>query len=126
MDQSETTWLYGPMRNRFSTGRAAPFEEKLIQDNFTVKLDPDALPGWECRDNLFTMMEEIYEITERKMTPHERAAFKAAKMKELQSFFENDVWAFAEDADPTRSLKARFLLKRREGPAGPEAQRRVS
>ena len=38
------------------------------------------------------------------MTPDERAQFKAAKVKELQSFFDNQVWQF--------ETKARLIVSR--------------
>ena len=52
-------------------------------------------------------------LSERTMTPDERAQFKAAKVKELQSFFNNQVWTFetTKEAEPTRTLTSRMLLK---------------
>ena len=52
-------------------------------------------------------------LSERTMTPDERAQFKAAKVKELQSFFDNQVWTFetTKEAEPTRTLTSRMLLK---------------
>ena len=51
-------------------------------------------------------------VSERDLTVHERALFQAAKCKELQSFFEHDVWTFDTTANaiPERTLSARLLL----------------
>ena len=59
-------------------------------------------------------------LTERAMTPEERAQFKAAKVKELQSFFDNQVWAFetTKEAEPSRTLTSRMLLKWSKNPDG--------
>ena len=62
------------------------------------------------------------------MTPAERAQFKAAKVKELQSFFDNQVWTFeaTKEAEPTRTLTSRMLLKWSKNPDGtPHAKARL-
>ena len=53
-------------------------------------------------------------LTERTMTPDERAQFKAAKVKELKSFFENQVWTFESlrEAEPARTLTSRMFGRR--------------
>ena len=50
----------------------------------------------------------------------ERAQFKAAKVKELQSFFDNRVWQFetTREAEPARTLTSRTLLKWSKHPDG--------
>ncbi len=52
-------------------------------------------------------------LSERNMTLSERESFTQAKVKELKSFFENGVWEFstAAEADSTRTLSSRMLLK---------------
>ena len=73
--------------------------------------------GWTLVDGAFHFRVEdcnaITELSWRTMTPHDRSLFLVAKIKELKSFFDNGVWEFVNesDADPTRTLKARFLLK---------------
>ena len=67
-------------------------------------------------------------LTERHMTPDERAQFKAAKVKELQSFFDNQVWQFetTREAEPSRTLTSRMLLKWSKNPDGsPRAKARL-
>ena len=67
-------------------------------------------------------------LTERTMTPDERAQFKAAKVKELKSFFENQVWTFesVREAEPARTLTSRMLLKWSKNPDGtPRAKARL-
>ena len=52
-------------------------------------------------------------LSERTMTLHGRELFTQAKVKELKSFFEHGVWEFstAEEADASRTLSSRLLLK---------------
>ena len=67
-------------------------------------------------------------LTERHTTPDERAQFKAAKVKELQSFFDNQVWQFetTHEAEPSRTLTSRMLLKWSKNPDGsPRAKARL-
>ena len=62
------------------------------------------------------------------MTLHERELFMQAKVKELKSFFENGGWEFstAAEADPSRSLSSRLLLKWSKNPDGsPRAKARL-
>ena len=67
-------------------------------------------------------------VSERDLTVHERALFQAAKCKELQSFFEHDVWTFDTTANaiPERTLSARLLLTWSKNPDGsPRAKCRL-
>ena len=67
-------------------------------------------------------------LSERHMTLDERQAFQQAKMKELQSFFQNSVWEFSTtaEADPARTLSSRMLLKWSRNPDGsPRAKARL-
>ena len=50
-------------------------------------------------------------VNERFLGPQERALFKEAKVKELKSFFDHGVWAFQTEADESRTLTSRILLK---------------
>ena len=52
-------------------------------------------------------------VSERHLSLEQKLLFQAAKQKELQSFFENQVWEFdkASSADPARTMTARMLLK---------------
>jgi len=61
----------------------------------------------------FQKKDDKNDLSERKMTVHERALLKEAKMKELQSFFENGVWEFQTTAEATteRTLTSRMILK---------------
>ena len=49
-------------------------------------------------------------VDERRLDVDQRALFQAAKAKELQPFFQNDVWIFDTDANPSRTLSACMLL----------------
>ena len=54
------------------------------------------------------------QLNERQMTVADRLAFMEAKKKELESFFQNDVWEMILDDGSTphdRILKAHFILK---------------
>ena len=68
------------------------------------------------------------ELSERNMTLWEKEQFMAAKAKELKSFFEHGVWEFSteKEADPTRTLTSRMLLKWSRNPDGsPRAKARL-
>ena len=49
-------------------------------------------------------------VNERLLGPVERAMFKEAKVKELKSFFDHNVWVFetVREADPARTLTSRI------------------
>ena len=67
-------------------------------------------------------------LSEKKLSVHDRALFQEAKKKELQSFFENDVWQFqtVKEAVPERTLTSRMLLKWSKNPDGsPRAKARL-
>ena len=67
-------------------------------------------------------------INERYMSLADRKLFTEAKQKELESFFNNQVWHFApsSEADPQRVLKARFLLNWKKNADGsPRAKARL-
>ena len=134
MDQSETTWIprsYGAAQNAHSSGRVpglGPHTVPTTIDDIAIQSDDLQLPdGWryDVENNNF-VIEDVYNLSEKKMTPSERAQFMAAKRKELQSFFDNRAWKVATHKDPTRTLRARFLLRWREvDNAAPEAKARL-
>ena len=67
-------------------------------------------------------------VVERQLSANDRALFQEAKIKELRSFFEHNVWHFdsAENADPARTLTARMLLTWSKNPDGsPRAKARL-
>ena len=62
------------------------------------------------------------------MGPDDRAAFKEAKIKELRSFFEHQVWEFqtTKEADSAQTMTSRVLLKWSKNPDGsPRAKARL-
>jgi len=101
-EQSETAWFRRPDTTR---GQHV-IEDVLLSD---ITLEYPEFRDWKCRDETL-----VLELSERNMTVAERTQFAAAKRKELQQFFENNVWVYASEHDPTRTMKARFLLKWRE------------
>ena len=67
-------------------------------------------------------------VSERTLDLQQRELFQAAKVKELKSFFENGVWEFqsTREADPSRTLSSRMLLKWAKNPDGtPKAKARL-
>ena len=67
-------------------------------------------------------------ITEKYMTSSDRKAFYEAKRKELESFFQNNVWHFddSKNAEQSRVLRARFLLNWKKNSDGtPRAKARL-
>ncbi len=88
-------------------------------DEFTVD-GSDHLQDWLCAP------DAVFTLSERRMTVEEQAAFATAKQKELQSLFDNSVWSSTNEADPARTMKARFLQKWRTGEDGqPETKARL-
>ena len=62
------------------------------------------------------------------MSLEDRMAFREAKMKELQSFFDNSVWQFdqGQGVPEDRILKAKFILGWKKNPDGsPRAKARL-
>ena len=59
-------------------------------------------------------------VNERLLTPEERALFKEAKVKELKSFFENQVWEFqtTKEASTERTMSAKILTHWKKNPDG--------
>ena len=67
-------------------------------------------------------------VSERELSVHERDLFQAATCKELQSFYEHDVWTFDTTAKttPEHTLTARLLLTWSKNPDGsPRAKCRL-
>ena len=67
------------------------------------------------------------QLSEKNMNTADRLAFWEAKKKELESFFQNDVWEYDEssNATPGRILKGHFILKWSKWPSGlPRAKAR--
>ena len=68
------------------------------------------------------------QLSERTMSMADRVSFMEAKKKELDSFFQNDVWIYddAANAPKERILKAHFILKWSKWPNGePRAKARL-
>ena len=68
------------------------------------------------------------EVYERYMSVSDRQAFMKAKIKELDSFFKNEVWLYDHEnnADPSRALKAHFILTWKKNEDGtPRAKARL-
>jgi hypothetical protein len=70
------------------------------------EIDEFKVEGLEL-DGLLVREDDIFTISERKLAVDEEAAFAAAKKEELQSFFDNAVWKYANEADLSRTMKAR-------------------
>ena len=67
-------------------------------------------------------------VTERNLSLDDRLTFMEAKKKELESFFNNEVWLFddASNAPVERVLKARFILNWKKNEDGtPRAKARL-
>ena len=67
-------------------------------------------------------------LSEKSLSIADRLTFMEAKKKELESFFQNSVWEIDDEsnADPSRILRARFLLNWKKHPDGtPRAKARL-
>ena len=77
---------------------------------------------------VFKKEKDKNSVNERTLDVQQRELFQAAKVKELQSFFQNGVWEFqtTREADPARTLSSRMLLKWAKHPDGsPRAKARL-
>ena len=105
LDRAETL-PFAPVRrgNRHASGHnSVPYDVMFVNgDGCGLELPED----WNYEDGIFT-------LSERRMSPDERAAFRADKCRELTDFFTNHVWEFetTNEATPERTMRARFLLK---------------
>ena len=100
--------LNGPTRKEYGMYANLPAKKVARQQKNFAKRKPD--------------------ISERHLSVHEKDLFMKAKVKELQSFFENGVWTFesTKEADPARTLSSRMLLKWSKNPDGsPRAKARL-
>ena len=102
-------WKHGQQRTRTTwTGQTrfkiAPNYRKEAAEQFYAATDgAKVAPAKKRTDN----------ISERHMSLSDRMAFIQAKRKELQSFFDNQVWEFDDlaNAPEGRVLSAHFILK---------------
>ena len=72
--------------------------------------------------------KDAKNLDERTLSVSDRVLFIEAKMRELESFFTNQVWEFSslDEAPPERVLKAHFILKWSKHPDGsPRAKARL-
>ena len=98
-------------------------EELMVDDVRFVDTGGAHLPqGWICVENAFEL-DEVWlaaelvrrgEVSERTMNVEEREQFIQAKMKELQTYFGNHVWEFANpdflEKNKARVITARWVL----------------
>lgn len=112
----------------------------MIEDVMFVDAGGAHLPeGWLCVENLFEL-DEVWlaselvrkgEVSERQMNVDEREQFIRAKMKELQTYFGNHVWEFADpdfmEENNARVITARWVLTWEwdEENQGPKAKARL-
>ncbi len=99
-----------PAEASLPTVRAA----RNTRDTGGHELDEFIVEGLE-QDGWLVSDDGMFTISERKLTVDEQVALAAAKHEELQSFFDNAVWGYTHEADPSRTMKARYLLKWRDG-----------
>jgi hypothetical protein len=95
------------------------------------------LPAWrkQAKELFNKNLEECYAqessnqpLNERYMSLEDRMTFREAKMKELQSFFDNSVWQFdnGKNVPADRVLKGKFILGWKKNPDGsPRAKARL-
>lgn len=102
-------------------------DELHIEDVYMVKVD-DLPTGWRCVSGNLEL-DEVYmaqkaetnkqtaarkgEVNVRKLPPDEQALFVEAKRKELEQFFENDVWEFATPVESQAAIAARRVVSAR-------------
>ena len=111
-----------PKRARTSAAIPVPdiaADELLVEGAYIAEIHDDTLPpDWVLIEGQFEL-DEIWlaqlrggEVNEKNMTVEEREKMIAAKVKELSSFFDNQVWDFVEvgKVKPERVVTARWVL----------------
>ena len=123
MDVAETDIhrRFAAVRQRPSRAtRTGPYDASSSIDEDVIFVDVQDRPkGWHYSDtdgDFYLDTEEgllASEISEKHLTLVEKEEFVQAKVKELQSFFDNDVWeqADVQASTPNKVMRARFLLK---------------
>ena len=97
-----------------------------VSDGHTTFTQPQTTP-YNTYKPAPKMKPRKDQLSEKNMSTADRLAFWEAKKKELESFFQNDVWTYddAENATPGRTLKGHFILKWSKWPSGlPRAKAR--
>ena len=108
-------------------------DEELYVDAYVVDTaDNDFPEGWAVVDGEIAIDEAWLarvEAKEKHMNVEQRAAMVQAKRTELESYFSNQVWQFAEDGENRagRTVSARWVLSWKEPENGgpPKAKARL-
>ena len=111
-----------PKRARTETAVPVPeltTDELLVEGAYIAEIHDDSLPSdWVLIEGQFEL-DEVWaaqlrggEANEKTMSVAEREQMVAAKVKELTSFFDNQVWDFVEvgKVRPERVVTARWVL----------------
>jgi hypothetical protein len=109
-------------------------QPQVMDDISMVMDDGDELPQFwtyhqDTNEFILNIEDALLsnELSERNMTKEEKEQFIKAKVKELESFFENGVWEVETGmSDPARTMRALILLKWSKNPDGsPRAKARL-
>ena len=119
------------LNSKFWTGytrfKLAPSWRKMAQKLYMEKSDGKETMFFN-EDNVNNQITSNAPVTERNLSLDDRLTFMEAKKKELESFFNNEVWLFddASNAPVERVLKARFILNWKKNEDGtPRAKARL-
>ena len=119
------------LNSKFWTGytrfKLAPSWRKTAQKLYMEKSDGKETMFYN-EDNVNSQTTSNAPVTERNLSLDDRLTFMEAKKKELESFFNNEVWLFddASNAPVERVLKARFILNWKKNEDGtPRAKARL-
>ena len=92
-------------------------DELMVEDVCLIEGMNSSLPkGWIVVDNQFQLDEAhvFAEVSEKNMHLQEKLGFIDAKKKELQNYFHNAAWEFADPVDAksktSRTITARWVL----------------
>ena len=94
-------------------------DELQIEDIFVVSGEGTLPEGWKCVEGSLEL-DEIYlqgarkgEVIYKDLNVDEKAEFVNAKKAELDSFFSNAVWEFADEQDTQEAAKAKRMVTAR-------------
>ena len=137
MDAAASSASSLPQAGAAASARDTPLpdddEDELFVDAYVVDTFDNNLPeGWTVIEGELGIDEAWLarvEAKEKSMTVQQRAQMMEAKRAELESYFKNQVWQFAEDGEArtSRIVTARWVLswKEAEGDKPPKAKARL-
>ena len=140
-DRPEPEGVREEKRRRIADPSDVPVPEDIADDDLIIDditfvdgMDPDVPEGWVMVDGEYELSDAWMvqnlrktEASEKTVTADEKAQMMQAKMEELENYFHNKVWNFAEvnPGDEPRIVSTRWVLTWKVTENGPKAKARL-